>query len=69
VSNFPSRFHDSHNGRLNLELPISFDRFVGIALFLGCFLELDLIDFDAVEGRCEGLVDGEDVIGADILAF
>ena len=59
MSNLFPGFHDPHNRSLDLELSVPFDCIVGIGLFLRCFLELDLVYFQAEEGGCEIGVEGE----------
>jgi hypothetical protein len=66
---FLPRLHDPHNRRLDFELAVAFDGVVRLDLFLGCFLELDLVDFEAVEGGCEGAVEGECVGGVDFFSL
>ena len=65
---FPG-FHNAYNCRLDFELSVSFDCFVGFALFLGSFLELDLVDLEAEERRCKLVVYRECVGRMNIFPF
>jgi hypothetical protein len=69
MTNRPSRFHDSNDGRLDLKLPISFHGFMSFSLFLRCLLELNLIYFQTVEWGCERCVYGESICCIDFFSF
>ena len=61
--------HDPDDGGLRLVMPVGSDALVRFLVFLRRFLELDLVDLDAVFGVGEGEVDGEGVGRVDVAAF
>jgi len=69
MSNLFPRLHNPHNRRLNFKLSISFHGLVCLDLFLWGLFELDLVDFETVEGGCEEGVEGECVGDVNFFAF
>ena len=64
-----SALHDAYNGRLGLEGAVSRDSLMCLLILLLGLLSLDLIDFDAVFGVLEVVVDTEGVAIVDVFAF
>ena len=61
--------HDAHDGGLRLVMPVGGDALVRFLVLLRRFLELDLVDLDAVLGVGKGEVDGEGVGSVDVAAL
>lgn len=69
MTNFLPTFHDPHNRGLDFEETVPLDGFVRFALFLRGFFELDLVYFEAEEGRLEVWVESEGVGGKNGFGF
>jgi hypothetical protein len=63
MTNSLPALHNPHNRRLSLEIAIFGHTHVRLFVFFFGFLELDLVDLDAVFGVCEVGVESESVGG------